>query len=1408
MAFDQITRNRLARFVSDARALLTEEFTRQLQNEYGLDPASGDVTAIDRLTALDDRRRETARILREALDYYLAGDIHVDGKAKRDVLDRIVREQAFTVLNRLCAIRMSEARDLILESVAKGYQSKGFQLYARLAGSALGETGDTYRIYLLSLMDEFSVDLPVLFDRFSPQGRLFPREAALLKLLELINDPDIENLWAEDETLGWIYQYFNLNEERQEMRLNRSPQNSRELAVRNQFFTPRYVVEFLVDNTLGRIWYEMTKGKTVLKDTCRYLVRRPNEIFLGEDEAAPDQPETDENSTQEDLLLQPVYISHRPLKDPREIKMLDPACGSMHFGLYAFDLFEQIYTETWELEERLGEDALQRLANLDSLHKTYPDKETFAKDIPRLIIEHNIHGVDIDPRAVQISGLSLWMRAQKSWQEQGLYPSDRPQIHKSNVVCAEPMPGDRQMLEEFLGTLSEVGLEELMRKAWSVPSQQKVRVTPQMAEALAKLVRTVWQEMELAGEAGSLLKIEETMREAIATARKESEEKSPLFHIVHYGLNEDPKGQYVRIISGEDQDFFDRAEELVLEALQEYSKLASNSQPYKRYLFSGDVTHGFAMIDIFRQRYDVVLMNPPFGEPSMRSKDYVEAQYTKTKGDILTNFIERALGLLEIGGKIGTITSRTCFFLTTQSKFRQELLQKEGFINIFADFGHGVLDAMVETAAYTLSCDRPPNGKSIFIRCLKFSDKATKLKDAIYSIRNCEPDNNIFIIEPYEFSRLKGSPYCYWISRNTIQKITSFPILEGNFGSVRVGLQTGQDWRFLRLVWEVPSNLIGGSFSSYESVKEIRSHFISQKRWAFYSKTERALPWFSPITMVVDWYQNGYYLKENVQSRGYSPSKWVQSENLYFFPGFSYMGRSTRIVPFIIPKGVIPMAGRSQVFPKKGFEYDLLGYLSSQIASGIARFSGGAFGQPMFQASTFQNLPVPKMSKKLSQKIMELIDKEFYSKRSLAEEYEPYQEFLIPGILRENSSHNTEWSRFSLLGPELELEIANEMGLTQAQLDELSRDTRESLEMQYLNHDEFSNEYYKENDDQLVTDLFIEDNEKTRLEEFMSYSVGVIFGRWDIRFALDHSLFPKSPGAFDLLPICPPGTLKGPTGLPATKQEAPENYPLQIAWTGILAGDPNKSDNIENRIREIIHLIWQSKAELIEQDFYLINGVKSLSEYFLKPMGFFADHLKRYTMNRRQAPIYWPLSTPSCSYTLWLYYHRLNDQTLYTCVNDFVDPKLKQVSEDAACLRQKKGRSTADERELEHLMDFERELKDYREELLRIAKFWKPDLNDGVEITAAPLWKLFQYKPWQKRLKGTWEKLEAGEFDWANLAYSIWPERVREKCKTDKSLAIAHGLEELYMEPPSSAKKKKAKKTTVDKETEGWFNDD
>ena len=120
------------------------------------------------------------------------------------------------------------------------------------------------------------------------------------------------------------------------------------------------------------------------------------------------------------------------------------------------------------------------------------------RDVPRLIVEHNIHGIDIDPRAVQIAGLSLWLRAQRAWHQAGVKGAERPRISRSNLVCAEPMPGDKEMLREF------------------VEQQFPTRERP----AFGFLLETVFDRMTLAGEAGSLLRIEEEIRTAIADAKR------------------------------------------------------------------------------------------------------------------------------------------------------------------------------------------------------------------------------------------------------------------------------------------------------------------------------------------------------------------------------------------------------------------------------------------------------------------------------------------------------------------------------------------------------------------------------------------------------------------------------------------------------------------------------------------------------------------------------------------------------------------------------------------------------------------------------------------------------------------------------------------------------------------------
>jgi hypothetical protein len=201
----------------------------------------------------------------------------------------------------------------------------------------------------------------------------------------------------------------------------------------------------------------------------------------------------------------------------------------------------------------------------------------------------------------------------------------------------------------------------------------------------------------------------------------------------------------------------------------------------------------------------------------------------------------------------------------------------------------------------------------------------------------------------------------------------------------------------------------------------------------------------------------------------------------------------------------------------------------------------------------------------------------------------------------------------------------------------------------------------------------------------------------------------------------------------------------------------------------------------LEPELCRLLGVKTLRDWLRRPAGFFADHLGRWSKSRRKAPLYWPLSTESGAYTLWVYYPRLTDQTLYTCVNDQVDPRLKEIGADLERLRGKGELDAKTRKRADALLELQREIQALREELLRVARLpYKPDQNDGVLISAAPLWRLFRHKPWQKELAKCWDTLELGGYDWSHLALSMWPERVRTLCRTDKSVAIAHGLDELY----------------------------
>ena len=634
---DKDTRDLIKGATQDARRLLEHEYREQLEGLYDVLPDTGEIAEAPGAHLDADGRFTRTRIV--------AAIAHERSKLASDAeaIAAYLREAAFTTLNRFAALKLMEARRIVQECVSKGSESAGFREFSGLA-PGLGDLPDRgYRLYLECLFDEAGVEVGALFDRRHPSGLLWPHRPALLELLEILNRPGLAGIWGEDEAIGWIYQYFNGNdvEEMRKAAGGGAPRNSRELAVRNQFFTPRYVVQFLTDNTLGRLWYEMRGGETRITELCKYLIVPSDE-----------------------------HRFDRPMKDPRSLKIIDPACGSMHFGLYAFDVLTAIYLEAWN-----------DLPDSD-LRRDYPEIALLQRDLPKLIIERNIHGIDIDPRATQIAGFALWLRAQRAWAEQNIPSSVRPRIEKTNIVCAEPMAGGPEDIREFVDTAFAGRREK---------------------PAFQLLLTRIQEAMKLAGEAGSLLKIEDDILASIAEAKKLARE-GPTMKQSDFLAPAAPVATQAEIpldLTGlTDEEFWNRAEHELLEALSAYSE--SVTEELHGRLFAQDAERGIGFIHLCREKYDVALMNPPFGDASLPSRAYIEDTYGDTKGDVYKAFVECFQGRLVPAGYLGIISSRTGFFLGQSEDWRTRVVLRLFRPIALVDLGMGVLDAMVEVAAYVL----------------------------------------------------------------------------------------------------------------------------------------------------------------------------------------------------------------------------------------------------------------------------------------------------------------------------------------------------------------------------------------------------------------------------------------------------------------------------------------------------------------------------------------------------------------------------------------------------------------------------------------------------------------------------------------------------------------------------------
>lgn len=1380
-------RNALRNMVVQCRRLLETSVLDGLRGQYGLHP-TGEFEAASRLSHLTSEEK----IYRQEM---VAQIEHVQalGYTTKDAFAQLVREIAFTHLNRLCAYKMMEAREVWVsgqrfrESVSRGMKSQGFQFY--LADHAddktlfdSGHQNVAYRHFLGWLGATLSEEIGVLFSPTDPANRLFPPQRVLDDVLALLNSDDLNEIWSMDETIGWVYQYFTPKELRDQVRKeSAAPRNSYELAFRNQFFTPRYVVEFLTDNTLGRIWYEMLKGDTKLKEQCRYMVRQHSEIFLAEGQSPPDPTPNQEELSQEDLLKQSVHIPHRPKKDPRELHILDPACGSGHFLLYCFDLLLTIYEEAYvdpDLCPKLKED--------------YPTLEALQRDIPRLILAHNLHGIDIDLRASQIAALALWLRCQRAYREMGS-KQDRPKITKSNIVCAEPMPGEKEMLKEFVADL-----------------QPKV---------LDHLVEIVFDKMKLAGEAGSLLKIEEELRDAIANVKKqwvaETEQATDrkgqplLFTVAEMDRmsKKTPQSQLFDFSEITDDQFWNEAEGQVLAALRTYAAHASGSVTLKRQLFAEDAQQGFAFIDLCQKRFDVVLMNPPFGKRSEISTEYYDINFSSFKSDMGLAFVDHFSTKLAERGLLGALTSRTFLAGGSFDEWRHDVLLTERPVNLLIDLGIGVLDeALVETCAYTVGNNTV--SRATFLRALESYDKATAIGDHFDSERGRLPT---FSVSLEGMKAFPMSIMAYWLPCSASQAISALGTLESIHAATKHGVQTTDDFQFMRLAWEVPL----GSISQ-------------QNRWPVLAKGGEYSPYFDNLHLCVDWLDNGGRLKEYLAAKRLatqgSPdwTPWMNSHEDYFKPGLTFPARTASdFSPRILPQGcVFTASGQAILFESLNQAY---GYLSGAftrpfkmvvdafVCSGDNSVSGSAANT--YRTALVNALPLPTdvndpESQNLGKQAVQIASRfgvrdetsllfsgnhfslerkgslAMYAANVVQCELEQCERLLEITKSSEALAQRHFGFPLELLDkfvgplptdyPQREIEDTHPLSVAEDELVHLAvakHGPRRQLTKK---------SYYANRRLELLCHLF-EAHPKSVLKAFenancwasiypevasdeCSLWVGCAFGRWNIQTLLEPIDNLNENELFSSLPAFSPA-MTTDASLIALAVEQPQ----AVAATGVIPDDIDHSDDIVRRVRGVIELTWKDRADAIEKEACDLLGVKELRDYFRKPGkgGFWANHVSRYSKSRRNAPIYWLLQSSKKNYGLWLYYHMLDKDILFKARQNYVDPKIRLEQTRLDTLRSQKTALGADakgakkiDKEIEQQETLLGELKDFAEKLERAAKLnfgnvarlnsnvtYEPDLNDGVVLNIAPLWELV---PW-KEAKSYWEELLEGKYEWSSM---------------------------------------------------------
>lgn len=1290
-------RGRLHDLTLRARQLLTDETRDLLEGIYGLHQ-NGSLEEPATLPAIQSL--EEARETRAHLEHLLA-DERDAGLKTAEAVEKLVRETAFTWLNRLAALKMLEARGLVRQSLLKGLDSNGFKFWLTTLGNeaelsryeagslpldALGEgPRDTaYRHYLLHLCADMAAQIRILFDPDTVTSRLCPRPRALADLLALLNHPALAIIWSEDETIGWIYQFFNEEEKDAIFKGFSKGQKIRpsEIPAATQLFTPRWIVQALIENSLGRLWLQIHPDSR-LGEQLEYLI------------PTQDAP-------------------REPLRQVREITLLDPACGTMHFGLVAFDLLAEMYRE--ELE-RAGSPGWPHEPSVSD-----------AAEIPAAILEHNLFGIDIDLRAVQLSALTLYLKA-KALNPQAV-------IRQSNLACADIHLLDGKHLLNFLG---------MMRFTRSI---------------FDRVVRPLWELLKDASQMGSLLRVEQDIAAHIENERRHISGQAKLQLYETQSLFEEEMNE---------ETYRKRLMDQIIEAFHDYARYQAE-QGHDETYFVGEATKGIRLLDVMLRRYNVVAANPPYmtnRNMSSSMNEYLKRHYPASKGDLYAAFIDRCAELLAPSGRLAMITQQSFMFISSYEGLRANLMEKEtieAMIHVgphaFAEIGGEKVNTTLYILRRELDDRRRANSAGVYFRLVREPDADAKqlcFERAVATMRAEDTAPLVYRYRQEDFAAIPGSPWVYWIKPSLRQLFRTLPKL-GEVGKPRQGLATADNFRFLRYWWEVGTNCIGFGCNDAQSA------IATNKRWFPYMKGGNFRRWWGNQEYVLNWEQDGKELKAWAGSL-YNGSHWtriIKNVDFYFRRGLTYTAISSKGLSVrMMPEGMIFDHAGNCIFPDNyNLTYFFLALMNSKL---IAYFLTLLNPTINIYTGDIERIPVPHADPSKANELTELA---IALSQSMSAQDETTYEFIMPPAWLGGREDVAAGARELA---EVEWEIDEEI----YRLYSISTEDRQAIEIELAQPSPMTYDagtvigeepVTEDNDSISMIDTAPNANmiaEKITLQvlamRWVSYAVGITLGRFQ----------PGVEGALGYGHVSP--------------EDAASLRALAIP-TGIAVLDPGHEDDLVALVERALSLLVGDAQ--VEPLVTAATGGHPLSEWLVR------DYFKQHVQQYRKRPIYWLLQSPKRRYSLWLFHERITRDTLHLLQgNRYLGGRINRLRSEVQAERERVTPmpQNAERRRLEREIDaLEGDLTDLEAFAKALAAAtsqtnsrgeivgWTPELDDGVLINLAPLWTLLP--SWATEPKRCWQALERGDYDWSHTAMRYWPDRVLVKCQTNVSYSLAHGV--------------------------------